>query len=135
MTGDEDLTNVLKEQEEFNTSLRSTAHLHLFVLPKAPSSPPKATSEVILGASIKIIFFKNNGKYTNDKATKYNKVPSRRYKKKRNNTKLTSKKLDISKKTIRVTNESEKKFTFLPLSPRSSKQRKGSLSLEIMFAK
>lgn len=37
IANNEDLTNVLKEYEEFNTSYGPIARLHLFVLPKTPS--------------------------------------------------------------------------------------------------
>lgn len=62
ITSDEDLTNIVEEKEELEGSMRPAAHLHLFVLPKVPSSPPETTSEVMLGASIKINVVKNDGK-------------------------------------------------------------------------
>ena len=54
IANDEDLVNVIKEQEEFNTSHESTSRLHFFVSPKMSRSQSNQTWDKKLGASIKI---------------------------------------------------------------------------------
>lgn len=133
IASNEDLTNVLEEQEEFNTSHGSTACLHLFVMPMQQSQPPKTKYEAMSGALIKInvVVSDVTKKSTNARKHKKEKGHLHTMEEKENTMRARRQRSLISRsKVLKASKENRKEFTFLSLSPQFLKYVEGSLDLE-----